>query len=174
MFSLRLARRTRDGSRKACFGRTPRLFVELLEARHLLSTVSWDGGAGTANWHDALNWSTDTVPTAADHAIIGDLTGTPTIIVSTSTSVGSLESQEAISFKAGTFTVGSTATVNANVIIEGGTLSGGIWTFTSGAMKATANDANRLTGVAVNGELQLSDFAARVKLEGARPSRRRG
>ena len=27
---------------------------------------TWDGGAGTANWHDAANWSPDGVPAAAD------------------------------------------------------------------------------------------------------------
>jgi len=31
----------------------------------------WDGGAGTSNWNDALNWDSDTVPTAGEGAIIG-------------------------------------------------------------------------------------------------------
>lgn len=28
--------------------------------------IAWDGGAGTPNWSDATNWSTDTLPVAAD------------------------------------------------------------------------------------------------------------
>jgi hypothetical protein len=32
---------------------------------------TWDGGAGTANWHDAANWSPDGVPAAADDVVIG-------------------------------------------------------------------------------------------------------
>lgn len=33
-------------------------------------TVIWDGGAGTNNWNDALNWDTDEVPTSTDDVII--------------------------------------------------------------------------------------------------------
>ncbi|HID39163.1 MAG TPA: hypothetical protein EYP36_06585, partial [Calditrichaeota bacterium] len=35
------------------------------------AVVSWDGGAGTSNWNDALNWSNDQVPTSADNVTIG-------------------------------------------------------------------------------------------------------
>lgn len=34
------------------------------------AVIAWDGGAGTNNWTDANNWSTNTVPTAADDAQI--------------------------------------------------------------------------------------------------------
>gem|GEM_PF-1749058 len=30
------------------------------------ATVNWDGGAGTTNWMDAMNWDTDALPTTAD------------------------------------------------------------------------------------------------------------
>ena len=30
------------------------------------ATVTWDGGAGTNNWTDAMNWDTDALPTASD------------------------------------------------------------------------------------------------------------
>ena len=33
-----------------------------------------DGGAGTANWHDAANWSPDGVPAAADDVVIESIT----------------------------------------------------------------------------------------------------
>ena len=33
-------------------------------------TVTWDGGAGTNNWHDATNWDTDAEPTAIDSVVI--------------------------------------------------------------------------------------------------------
>ena len=32
--------------------------------------VNWDGGAGTNNWGDAMNWDTDLVPTGADDVVI--------------------------------------------------------------------------------------------------------
>lgn len=34
------------------------------------TTIYWDGGASTANWSDAANWSTDVVPTTTDHVLI--------------------------------------------------------------------------------------------------------
>lgn len=33
-------------------------------------TQTWDGGAGTLNWADQLNWSGDVLPGSADTAII--------------------------------------------------------------------------------------------------------
>ena len=41
----------------------------------------WDGGAGTLNWGDAQNWSTNVVPGASDDVQIPDLVGTPTILL---------------------------------------------------------------------------------------------
>ena len=43
---------------------------EALESRVLLATVTWDGGAGTDFWHDAMNWSGDAVPNGGDDVII--------------------------------------------------------------------------------------------------------
>ncbi len=42
--------------RKRCFA------YERLELRRVLATITWDGGAGTLNWNDANNWSTNTIP----------------------------------------------------------------------------------------------------------------
>ncbi|MFK7971152.1 MAG: T9SS type A sorting domain-containing protein [Bacteroidia bacterium] len=47
------------------------------------ATVTWDGGAGTNNWTDAMNWDTDALPTASDDA---DLNGA-TVILSANTTV---------------------------------------------------------------------------------------
>lgn len=52
---------------------TTNAFVEFILPA---GAVSWDGGAGTSNWNDALNWSNDVVPTAAtlvylDHTFVG-------------------------------------------------------------------------------------------------------
>ncbi|MFZ4573667.1 MAG: hypothetical protein ACOYN0_04675, partial [Phycisphaerales bacterium] len=44
--------------------------IEQLESRQLMAAVSWDGGASSANWHDAANWSNDVVPGAADDVTI--------------------------------------------------------------------------------------------------------
>ncbi|MFO0850510.1 MAG: right-handed parallel beta-helix repeat-containing protein [Gemmataceae bacterium] len=52
---------------------TARLRFEHLEDRVTPATVTWDGGAGTLNWEDALNWDTNALPTAADDVVIPDL-----------------------------------------------------------------------------------------------------
>ncbi|MDD2685528.1 MAG: filamentous hemagglutinin N-terminal domain-containing protein, partial [Gallionella sp.] len=36
-----------------------------------LAAVFWDGGAGTSDWADVLNWSTDLLPTLTDNVLIG-------------------------------------------------------------------------------------------------------
>src|SRR5262249_48285527 len=47
------------------------LVLEPLETRMQLSVISWDGGAGTLNWRDALNWSGDALPGSNDDVVIG-------------------------------------------------------------------------------------------------------
>ena len=44
--------------------------VALPAPRALAATVTWDGGAASANWADALNWSGDAVPTASDEVVL--------------------------------------------------------------------------------------------------------
>ena len=39
-------------------------------ANQIENALFWDGGASTWNWGDAANWSTDTLPTAADNVFI--------------------------------------------------------------------------------------------------------
>src|SRR5262245_11121161 len=72
-----VSRQSRPSRRRAAapLGR-PRLRVEHLEDRRVPSTVFWDGGAGTTNWTDRLNWNTDQTPTSSQDVIIspGNLT----------------------------------------------------------------------------------------------------
>jgi hypothetical protein len=46
-----------------------------------LAAVFWDGGAGTLNWSDAANWSSDALPGAADDVTI-NASGNETILIS--------------------------------------------------------------------------------------------
>src|SRR3954462_15790152 len=52
--------------------RTSPLFAacEMLESRRLLAAVNWTGAAADQNWATAGNWSTNTVPGAADDVTI--------------------------------------------------------------------------------------------------------
>ncbi len=49
--------------------------------------VSWDGDAGTPNWEDATNWSTDMLPGTTDEVVINDAN----VTVSASTSVARID-----------------------------------------------------------------------------------
>src|SRR4029078_7736386 len=67
-----------DGLRRWSLGRRPTF--ELLEARHMLSAVSWDGGGNGTCGNDTLNSSNNQLPTSADDVTI-DVAGTPAITI---------------------------------------------------------------------------------------------
>lgn len=47
--------------------------------------ITWDGGAGTTNWGDKNNWSTNTLPTSTDNVSIGPYTVNINIAASVNT-----------------------------------------------------------------------------------------
>ncbi len=128
-----------------------RPIFEHLESRRVLATVTWDGGAGTFSWNDANNWDTNTLPTAADDAVIPDLTGTPTITLPTSTSVLSVTSAEKLSLTGAiTLTVAASSSFNNGLNLSGGTL-------TTNAV-ATLNGSSSWTGATISGTGTLSNL----------------
>ena len=48
------------------------LFFFMTLAHIDAATIRWDGGAGTDQWSDANNWSTNTVPTSSDDVILNN------------------------------------------------------------------------------------------------------
>lgn len=148
---------------------SPHRLCEALEGRQLLAAISWDGGAGNNLWHSANNWSTNTVPTATDDVTI-DVAGTPTIVFNASSgsrTVNSLLTREAIQFAGGVLTVNTTATIDggANVQLQGGTLTGGAWSITSGEFLTTSSGGD-LNSTTLNFDLMLSATSAAVTLSG--------
>src|ERR1017187_4114362 len=63
-------RRDRSGRGR----RRNRLFLETLEPRQVLSTITWNSPTG-GDWDTNTNWSPAQVPGASDTAIITNLTG---------------------------------------------------------------------------------------------------
>ena len=162
----------RNASRRSLLGpiRSRRPGYELLEDRSLLATVTWDGGAGTLNFADALNWDTNTIPGTADDAVIPDLVGTPTILLSSSRSLGSLTSMEGIQLQGaagltfsrsselyaglnlsgtGTLAVSGASSelrLHGNSIWGGGAIAGTGTTINLGQLDATSSAVRNLTG----------------------------
>ena len=113
------------------------------------ASVSWDGGASTANWADALNWSTDTVPTADDDVLI-DLT--TTVNIAASTTVNSLVLGNSGGTTVPVLNFSYDAITNGALIIDSGNLhiySGGKITHTAGTTTVVGT---------ININLQTGDF----------------
>ncbi len=105
--------------------------LEVLEDRTVPAVVGWDGGAGTFNWGDAGNWSTNQLPTSADSVVIPDLAGTPTILLNVPVTVKNISSLEAFRIENQTLTLTDGATLfsaaltlfGAQVTVKGSALA---------------------------------------------------
>ena len=84
-------------------------------------TVVWDGGGDGLNWTNALNWSGDAVPGAANTVII-NLPGTnATIVINANATVGSVQCEESLAISNGTLTVTAGASrVNGGLTVISG------------------------------------------------------
>ncbi len=110
------------------------------------------------------NWDTG-VPTASDDAVINVAAADPTITVNGDANVNSLVTEEAITFTGGaTFTVATTAEVNAAATISGATIVGAHFTG-SGTLQVTSADGT-LDGVTLGVDTTLLDGAVVTVLNG--------
>ncbi len=141
---------------------------------------TWDGGAGTFNWTDALNWSTDTVPTAADVVTIPELAGTATITIGSGAQAvkslviagndtlsiltgGSLDATNASSAANGTLSIaggsllGTGAWTVRNLSFNGGTMgAGGTVTLAAGGTSTISGSVTLDRALVSTGTLTLS------------------
>ncbi|MET3134463.1 filamentous hemagglutinin family protein, partial [Oxalobacteraceae bacterium GrIS 1.11] len=85
--------------------------------------IYWDGGAGSANWSDALNWSGDTLPTAGDNIYLGSGAGTVNLN-SGAQSANALTCNANLTLSAGSLTLAGTSFFTGVTSISGGTLNG--------------------------------------------------
>ncbi len=115
-------------------------------ANFLTSTVTWTGKAGDFDWDTPGNWSTGSIPSAADDVLINTSGITVSHSMSRSDSVHSLTSNAAINISSGQLYFGSASTVAALTMSSGmsgssGTITGpgsltisGQLTWTAGTM----------------------------------------
>lgn len=125
---------------------TRQFISDLLERRQLLAAIFWDGGGGNFLWTNANNWSTNTLPTAADDVTI-DLPSAITVTLSSGThSINSLTCAEGLTFSGGSLTIAAASTISGTFTLSGAStvLTGagnlnltGPSNWTTGAMSGT-------------------------------------
>ncbi|MCX5650800.1 MAG: hypothetical protein NTU45_05355, partial [Planctomycetota bacterium] len=107
---------------------------------------TWDGGAGTANWHDAANWSPDGIPAAADDVVIGS---GPAEVVYTSTAgdrtVATLSCSTVLRITSGTLRVSSGGTISGRLTMTGGSFCPGFSSGTPLDLTGTNNSVANAT-----------------------------
>jgi RHS repeat-associated protein len=134
-----------------------RLRLESLEDRRLLAEIAWDGEAGTTDWHDEANWSTNTVPSPSDDVqldavavhISEDLTVQSLALHGGSLNVAANATVAHFEFKGGTLTGSGTVTVNENFNWTGGIMAGEgttVLTTTASGTISDDGDAWKLLG----------------------------
>lgn len=105
---------------------------------------TWDAGAGTSLWLDALNWSSDLLPGAGDLVVI-DLGGTVTLGSGTVGVAGlTIGNGSTLDIAGGIFSVSGTTTLDGTLGISAGsaTLSGPLIGGSSGQVNITGGTLN--------------------------------
>jgi len=130
--------------------------LEALESRNLLAAVAWDGGGDGESWHDALNWSGNTLPGPDDDVTI-NVGGNPSIQFTATAGtvvIKSLTNNEGIFLSGGQLTVTNGWTQEGvSATFGGGTLTNTAITFSGGSLDVTDAGAT-LDNVTVNGDIR--------------------
>lgn len=127
--------------------------------------MSWVGGNG--DWNTATNWSTGALPGLADDVVIGDGSSITITHSSGSNTVNSVQSQQAFTLSGGSLAVSTTFQASNTIVLSGGTFSGGTINLSGRSTLIVNSDNNNdLSGVTVNGNLDLSSQDAIVRIGG--------
>ena len=138
------------------------------------SGVFWDDGAGTGNWFDLANWSTDALPQITDDVTIAGSATTITIAGAATANTLTLGSGYTLTINSGSLTLAGNSTLDGDLIVAGGTLnltnaltinSNLNWTsvanstigggttgslIINGALNITGNNFHSFSGITVN------------------------
>ena len=130
---------------------------ERLEPRHLLATVSWDGGAGTELWDDAANWSNDALPTSSDDVMISAAADVTVVHNRNVTQIRSLTTNSPFQLSGGELSISEDATIHSEFTLSGGVLTGDADVELRGASVWSGGemDGGGKTTVAADGQLTI-------------------
>jgi len=104
-------------------GESVSLFFDFFSPETQSETVYWDGGGDGTSWHDAFNWSTDTIPDITQDVVI-DVPGDITVVHTLGTYyMRSLRSQEAIVQNGNDLDIGLNPVLNNSLTIQDGTIT---------------------------------------------------
>jgi len=98
--------------------------VERLEARALLTAVTFTAAGDGINWSDPNNWSNHQLPGPTDDATVNLAAGRSVAINNFIPPVHSVTTANPITISNGVFSVGTTITTSALITVDGGTLQG--------------------------------------------------
>ncbi|MGO9922926.1 MAG: beta strand repeat-containing protein, partial [Isosphaeraceae bacterium] len=133
-------------------GRRLPLVLEALEARTLLSAVSWTSAAG-GNWNTAANWSGDVVPNATQDATINIAVSGPITIDSASALHSLTDTTANLDITSGSLSLAAASSVSQNVTISGGVLASAGSLTIGGALSESGGVVTGGGTVTVNGLL---------------------
>ena len=132
-------------------------------------TVTWDGGS-TGSWHEATNWTNDTLPGPSDNVCIG-----PGVTVEVSQDAGSVltvQSQGTLAISGGSLSLSDTTedSTTSNLTQSGGTLGGAGTLTVAGSFEwsgGTQTDAGT-TAIASGATLSIDTATGYVYLTNGR------
>src|SRR5437867_1656831 len=132
-----------------------KLYLEQLEDRTLPAVVMWTNPAG-GDWDTPGNWSTGSVPGAADDAVINTSGISVTHSTGASDAINSLDSQAAIALSGGSLSIASASTINNSFTLSGGVLNGTGAITVTGSMTWTGGNMNGTGQTITNGSLAIT------------------
>jgi len=123
--------------------------LEPLEARSLLSAISWTGMGTDTLWSNSDNWSGGVVPGPADDVLIDAGAANPTVRFTSdagAATVRSLRLNESMIMTGGSLRVSTTSVLRSSLTVMGGTIGGGAWDSTVGPIFFTGGATGTIAG----------------------------
>ena len=142
--------------------RQVKLLMESLEDRAVPAVITWDGGAGSNNFWDKANWSTDTVPGKNDDVVVPAFSGNARLVIDGTCELRSIQTKAPLQL-----TTTTNDSYRCRLILDGGNslIDNGIYLDTANLKDLRIQASGAGTVVTVNGNLGnpgaiLKEFSA--------------